>query len=1529
MTIGIDPWQHLPAVPCLYCHTPVCPHCVPDQICGDCRQLLMQAPMEIHRPLDGWDDDFLINSAPKRRRKSTSRLEVEVGGEEPPKRKLPVAKHVDNTVAPPPATTLGFIYDIANVGEPGSPRWLVQMETVDGEWLLKIWTEVLLPLGAADLAAMFRERDFESVWFAMKPEQRALAYRVHRAYVERTIQADDPAPTALIQFLVRPDRDGWGDVLRESRWYELKLSAPLPYVDFDTVDVDDFVAGYAELALDFENDPELATRQISQLSPATIDPILKVLHLPQWDPAQEEPGPRGGGGGGGSAPLRNRAMRAITRVRDGLIDLAEDLFGGPPGGLVLAPAGVTLPRFPARRPRDERPIGTAPAEYHASPLPAALAAAQMPNPMLPGAQQPFVGILNIGQGNCNVLYGNNGRVVCYFDLGYPSPFYGPTAPRLQYAPCTHDDPQVFLSSWDWDHCSFARRIRTAWHLRWIVPQQNVGPAVIQQVYAQVVASAHGGSMNVWPGAAPAAAVAQHVPLPWGYLERGLAANQIANRNEGGLVMYVCVSSAGVAAVGMPAVAANAVAPRGGAAPPATQAEAAAAAARAAVAGLGVQALVQAVADAADLATRSFVFAGAAPAPADVARAALAAVGGLIGRAPGSTWVHALDAMSAAGTIAGGGALNAAATAIRAAYPGGGIVAVSAAASLAVGGVPGALVGVATQTNVAMTLAIADAAVAAVAGGGGAAAGAALATTTAAAGAGAFAAAAPMIAPVAVVNAAVAPMQIDAQLGVVAAAGAGAAAEAVIANGGAPALAAGVYAVATVAAVSRLVATDGNWSWAFGGMRDAAVLFGNAINAAHVAGGAYAGAIAAAPLASMQATIPGAGLGGVAGGMFGGAAAVLERWAAGAAISDAAEASNVSVLAIIAAGPIGGGAAAVQQAAAEAGAGVAPVAHGAPLGNSRAEACIATNQPVGTRDAVGWGREAARQILLALFPGAAAGMPPQTAPLPAAGGYAALAPGAAAPPGGLAAAAMALGAAAPGGANLLTNIQGGPGPVNAAERWVLLTGDMSFEMMPTQEAATAAAPGNAANWPVVVGLTASHHGANTCFPNAASRSYIPFAPGSAGAYAAASAAQAAALAAATQIAVAAAAYETVELASHLNDPTRRVAFAAVTAMANAANGAPNAGAALAAVAGMGGGFFDVVAAAQALSAIGGATAQARIAASAGNSAAPIVAFLAAQLLSAQLGAGMTVAIAQACAAGAAAVLPLGGGVAGVAAALPAVAAALGNAAVTGAVGGAGPGAAAGAAAAGLVAGDWVIASVVAGFVAAVADAIGAMAAGPANPALASALAARGATTALVADHVALTAAGPAVPPGSFAAALLPAAPVFWPHGLGLGGGLPNLDATFGAAAVHFVTDVVVNGAAADVARIAASSQAVAMADLGCGIAYSYGVRNTPGNYRHYYGLANARHPHPNAVRAYAGTGWTRRRNPSVNAWQGQQPDPFAGGAAAGAFVPGGNIAMGWEDVAMPAYLGMCRGDGGAGTFDRAECALCGNIHFVVC
>ena len=84
-------------------------------------------------------------------------------------------------------------------------------------------------------------------------------------------------------------------------------------------------------------------------------------------------------------------------------------------------------------------------------------------------------IRDVGQANFCCLKDEEGRIVLYYDVGWPLSFNKKTAPQRVTVDYTR--APVVLSHWDWDHLHFALRPEGRYlkDSKWIVPIQKLGP----------------------------------------------------------------------------------------------------------------------------------------------------------------------------------------------------------------------------------------------------------------------------------------------------------------------------------------------------------------------------------------------------------------------------------------------------------------------------------------------------------------------------------------------------------------------------------------------------------------------------------------------------------------------------------------------------------------------------------------------------------------------------------------------------------------------------------------------------------------------------------------------------------------------------------------------------------------------------------------------------------------------------------------------------------------------------------------------
>lgn len=143
--------------------------------------------------------------------------------------------------------------------------------------------------------------------------------------------------------------------------------------------------------------------------------------------------------------------------------------------------------------------------------------------MLDNQEVAFVGVLNVGQGGCNALYGTDGRPFLYYDFGRAT---GKSSRPDSMRPCLGAAPQIVLSNWDQDHFELARSYPEARHLPWLCLEGRAGP----NTGTFFRSLAH---KRVWP-----AARAKFEEYSWGFILR--ANDPGGNSNDSGLVMLVRV-----------------------------------------------------------------------------------------------------------------------------------------------------------------------------------------------------------------------------------------------------------------------------------------------------------------------------------------------------------------------------------------------------------------------------------------------------------------------------------------------------------------------------------------------------------------------------------------------------------------------------------------------------------------------------------------------------------------------------------------------------------------------------------------------------------------------------------------------------------------------------------------------------------------------------------------------------------------------------------------------------------------------------
>lgn len=115
-----------------------------------------------------------------------------------------------------------------------------------------------------------------------------------------------------------------------------------------------------------------------------------------------------------------------------------------------------------------------------------------------GDQIPHaVGVMDVGQAACNLVYDRVGNPIFYSDAGYPTHRYQPSVQNnglINPGPCLVNNPFVVLSHWDLDHCLMVEHsLNTAElsNLLWVVPDQRIG-AVGNNIFRRLQ------NVHVWP-----------------------------------------------------------------------------------------------------------------------------------------------------------------------------------------------------------------------------------------------------------------------------------------------------------------------------------------------------------------------------------------------------------------------------------------------------------------------------------------------------------------------------------------------------------------------------------------------------------------------------------------------------------------------------------------------------------------------------------------------------------------------------------------------------------------------------------------------------------------------------------------------------------------------------------------------------------------------------------------------------------------------------------------------------------------------
>lgn len=560
-----------------------------------------------------------------KRRYTTDELEDEFA---PLERRAPkvehhhAARHNLNVVQRRPQGYYAFLEEVEGDSTHG---FHIKLQLVGRSWFDQIWIEMGKRFGYEFrvFAGAFVGREFESAYPKLNPEQRWATYLFHRWFVDALRNhASGPAPVANFEFYISP-ADPLLARVSQKQWYRLELSDTnrSPRLQDNLFSVGGV---FSRGGLLWElgdtpsaDKPEQPRWIVDAQELANADaraPFMSgmlALHWPQAAPPlppprhPDRPDPRPVS----ESPVPWISLRNFRSVHDHALRLRQQFNtrisepttrwlrraaqhletwwfgGGPPLALAglgvanmadLAQEAVTAAsrKQAVRCPRHDAehrcaPSRTTPLAEHVNPNTVYCGSPGGANPMDAGAgtRDPAVAFLDVGQGNCNALYDNEGRAIVYYDFGSPTASCHGSTPNNGLhtaAPCLCNGPLIVLSHWDQDHCSLGRFYPEAYRCRWIAPQQHMGTGVCKEVVAGVIHA--GGEMLIWsasgtPGDAGTPnsatyAAGSHMRFPWGFIERcddPTVANPWANdanaRNVTGLAMGVCVHDNGVGAGG--------------------------------------------------------------------------------------------------------------------------------------------------------------------------------------------------------------------------------------------------------------------------------------------------------------------------------------------------------------------------------------------------------------------------------------------------------------------------------------------------------------------------------------------------------------------------------------------------------------------------------------------------------------------------------------------------------------------------------------------------------------------------------------------------------------------------------------------------------------------------------------------------------------------------------------------------------------------------------------------------------------------
>src|SRR5258706_2334640 len=113
--------------------------------------------------------------------------------------------------------------------------------------------------------------------------------------------------------------------------------------------------------------------------------------------------------------------------------------------------------------------------------------------LLPTGSIDHLCVYDVGQGLAQGILGVQGTPLAYADLGGGVLADAATWPRTMTGFCFGNSPPIVLSHWHYDHFSAANRFPHARAMKWIAPNQTLGPGP-QTTFASALITA--GTLHV-------------------------------------------------------------------------------------------------------------------------------------------------------------------------------------------------------------------------------------------------------------------------------------------------------------------------------------------------------------------------------------------------------------------------------------------------------------------------------------------------------------------------------------------------------------------------------------------------------------------------------------------------------------------------------------------------------------------------------------------------------------------------------------------------------------------------------------------------------------------------------------------------------------------------------------------------------------------------------------------------------------------------------------------------------------------------